>query len=113
MSTAKASEVIVHEPAEAARRLGGISVATLIEILKVRGYEWTELTPGVKPWGKGGRGRKRWGLTDDQIAAVVAGQSRRHARPAPGDAPPPKPKGTIPGWDGKRRLGPRGKPAAS
>lgn len=98
---------VVHTPEEVSRRLGGISVATLISLLKAKGYPWTELKPGGTPWG---RGRQTWGLTDDQIAVVIAGQSRTFAATDAPDSPGTAelPKGdarlTSLGHDGKSRL---------
>lgn len=96
--------ITVHPPDVAARRLGGISTAKLIEILKAGGYSYTSLGTGAAPWG---RGRKCWGLTDDQIAAVAAGQQRTHARPEAAGAPA-RPAVALPGHDGKSRLRKRG-----
>jgi len=103
--------VTVHPPDVAAARLGGISVGTLVALLKARGYAWTELKPGGTPWG---RGRQTWGLTDEQIAAVADGQARRHPRPPPpAGATPPRPAAVaLPGHDGRSRLR-RGKGGAS
>lgn len=96
-------EITVHPPAEAARRLGGISVAQLVAILKARGYEYTELMPESKPWG---RGRQVWGMTDDQIAAVALGQRRRHPAPKDeqGQEKPVSPGLKAMGWDGINRI---------
>ena len=93
----------VHPPSEAAAILGGISVATLIALLKAKGYPYTELKPGATPWGKG---RQTWGLTDDQLATIVAGQARRHPLPtASGDGASTAPRiPGLPGHDGKSRL---------
>jgi hypothetical protein len=107
--------VIVHSPEEAARRLGGIAVPTLIAIIKDGGYSFTNLSPGSKPWG---RGKRRWGLTDSQIDAVIAGQSRQI--PAPTGARRSKATADqaadvlrLHGWDGVDRLAPtRGRKAA-
>lgn len=95
--------VTVHSPEESARRLGGITVAQLIAILKAKGYPYTELSPGSKPWG---RGRQVWGMTDDQIAELVEGQMRSHPRPVDPDAKErPTPSGLAAmGWDGVTRL---------
>lgn len=93
----------VHRPEEAARRLGGMTVANLVALLKARGYAFTELSPGVLPWGKGARGRKHWGLTDDQIAAIIAGQARSMPKQDPADVDPEPTRG-IPGHDGIDRF---------
>jgi len=97
--------VTVHPPDVAAARLGGISVGTLVALLRAGGYPYTMLKPGGAPWG---RGRQTWGLTDDQIAAVADGQARTHARPAdPGagiPAAPARVARALPGHDGRSRL---------
>jgi hypothetical protein len=96
-----ARTIAVHPPDEAAKLLGGISVGTLVALLKAKGYAYTELKPGARPWG---RGRQLWGLTDDQIAAVVAGQARRFASPEAPVARPPAVGLAAHGHDGKSRL---------
>jgi hypothetical protein len=99
------SAPIVHPPEEAARRLGGISASTLVKLLREGGYAFVSLSPGAKPWG---RGRKLWGMTDEQINAVIAGQSRR--LPAPTGAGQGKATADrandlrLLGWDGRDRL---------
>jgi hypothetical protein len=99
-------DITVHPPEEVARRLGGISVTQLVAILKAHGYEYTQLMPGSKPWG---RGRQIWGMTDDQIATLVLGQRRRH--PTPHEAedaltgrPPDSSNLKAMGWDGVDRV---------
>src|SRR5262245_45003665 len=106
--SARSTSLVVHPPDECARRLGGITVARLIALLKSGGYTYTSLAPGSKPWG---RGRQAWGMTDDQIAAVIAGQSKRH--PTPSAVPSvTKPESGLKalGWDGIDRLGLSGPP---
>jgi hypothetical protein len=95
--------VTVYSPEESAKRLGGITVPQLIAILKAKGYQFTELMPGSKPWG---RGRKVWGMTDDQITELVEGQSRVHPRPVSTDEEGHAvPAGlSAMGWDGVTRL---------
>jgi hypothetical protein len=97
---------IVHTPQEAARRLGGISVATLVKLLRDGGYSYVSLSPGARPWG---RGRKCWDMTDEQINALISGQSRR--LPAPSEARQGKAAVDrttdslrLHGWDGVDRL---------
>lgn len=99
--------VVVYSPEEVSKRLGGISVTQIVAILKAHGYDYTQLTPGSKPWG---RGRQVWGMTDDQIAAVVRGQTKRHPPPTeagqggePGGVKP----AAHPPWDRRSRLRPR------
>ena len=97
----------VHAPEECARRLGGISVAALVKLLRAGGYSYTSLQPGARPWG---RGRQCWGMTDDQLAEVVRGQAQRHRGAAEGGrsnaAAPAAVAGlSALGWDGIDRLG--------
>jgi hypothetical protein len=106
MTPAAVLEVLA--PAECARRLG-ITVPTLVALLKAGGYSYTSLRPSSSPWG---RGRQHWGLTPDQLAAIVAGQSRRHPTPAEqgrgATAGAAADALTLRGWDGIDRLrGPR------
>lgn len=88
--------IIVHPPEVAAERLGGISVRTLVKLLREGGYSYTELSPGAKPWG---RGRRTWGLTDRQIETIIVGQARCIPQPEPSVQ-----KSHMPGWNGIRRL---------
>lgn len=99
-------QIAVYPPEEVARRLGGISVALLVSILKAHGYEYTQLTPGAKPWG---RGRQVWGMTDEQIADLIAGQTRQHPKPEnPADRSAARPIASpglrAMGWDGVERA---------
>jgi hypothetical protein len=101
----------VHPPEECARRLGGISVAMLIALLKDGRYGFTMLKAGHKPWG---RGRQFWGMTDEQISTVIRGQERFHAAPTQVAMSPDVPSLVITrprainsrptGSDGKTRL---------
>jgi len=95
---------VVFTPEQAAEQLAGISVSTLIKLITAGGYSYTELSPGAKLWG---RGRKLWGLTDQQIQAIVDGQCRKMQTPATIDPPQDnkrKPGRVVPGHDGKQRL---------
>ena len=95
---------VVHSPEQAAQLLAGISVKTLVGLLRTGGYSYVELSPGAKPWG---RGRRAWGLTDSQIAAIIAGQTRKIQTPEH-EKITPKPRTKTPalfaGHDGKVRL---------
>jgi hypothetical protein len=101
----RTAAITVHPPQEAARRLGGISVSTLVKLLRDGGYSFVSLSPGAKPWG---RGRKLWGMTDEQINALIAGQNRRHPPPSgAGQGKAAKGGDTdlrVYGWDGVDRL---------
>lgn len=52
--------------------------AALIRLIRHHRYAFTELRPGGHP---GDRGHSRWGLTEPQLAAIVAGQARQPAAP--------------------------------
>lgn len=97
---------IVYEPEVAARRLGNISVSLLLAILKAnpQRYKYTSFhtDPDAKPWG---RGRKAWGLSESQLAAIIDGQARTMPEARDKDqAAKPKPCTTLPGHDGRSRL---------
>jgi hypothetical protein len=102
--SAPTKAVEFYTPERAAGHLG-ISVPTLIALLKSGGYSYTELKPDAKPWG---RGRQTWGLTAVQLQAVMDGQARRFAAAdggvGQGKTPPRKAVPTLPGHDGRSRL---------
>lgn len=99
-----------YSPKEAAEYLR-ISVDRLTTLLRVEKLPFTDLSEkgDAVPWQ---RGRKAWGLSGDQLAAIVAARSRRAA-----DADPEKSarelalgqsamlKAMIPGHDGVRLSG--------
>lgn len=68
----------VLEPGAVAARLG-VSVPTLVAILRKHRYKFTELAIGGRP---GDRGRFRWGLTEVQLQAIIRGQERGFVEPA-------------------------------
>lgn len=68
---------LVLAPSAAAARLG-VSVASLVTLVRHYGYAFTELALGGRP---GDRGRGRWGMTAAQIVSVVRGQARAVAKP--------------------------------
>lgn len=79
---------LVYLPGEAAKMLQ-MSRANLLALMRTKGYDFLPLAPGGKP---GDRGR-RWGLTADQVQAIIRAESRR-LPPVVGDdgafdAPPP------------------------
>jgi hypothetical protein len=99
--SATSEECIILTPPQSAAMLG-VSVHILVELLRLGGYPFTDLSPGgkSKPWG---RGRKTWGLTRAQLDAVVAGQARRFPTKA---TAPAVSSGSVlyPGHDGINRL---------
>lgn len=89
----------ILEPGTAAARLG-VSVPTLVAILRKHRYHFTELAIGGKP---GDRGRFRWGLTETQLQTIIRGQERGFVEPKPtaeAAAPPMSPLSP----DGRSRL---------
>ena len=68
----------IYTPGQAAEALS-ISVPALVAILRRYCYPFTELAAGGRP---GDRGRGRWGLSEDQLRAVLEGQARAWAPPA-------------------------------
>jgi hypothetical protein len=89
----------ILEPGVAAARLG-VSVPTLVAILRKHRYHFTELAIGGKP---GDRGRFRWGLTEPQLQTIIRGQERGFVEPKPAveaSAPPMSPASP----DGRSRL---------
>jgi hypothetical protein len=91
----------VMPPAVAAARLG-LPVPGLVTLIKTYRYGFTELSPGGRP---GDRGRNRWGLTEDQLVAIVRGQDRTFARGAEPASGKPADSGPSPASpDGKSRL---------
>jgi hypothetical protein len=63
-------------------------------------YPFTELVAGGKP---GDRGRRRWGLTEAQLSAIVEGQARRFPLVKTEAEPPVRPVRRLPPG-GKSRL---------
>jgi hypothetical protein len=97
MIPADVQHPVVLAPAEAAFRLG-LSVASLVAIIRRHRYRFTELSAGGKP---GDRGRNRWGLTEAQLDAIVRGQERGYVEPVR-TAGPSAPSPMSP--DGRSRL---------
>jgi hypothetical protein len=92
------SKLVVLSPSEAASRMGTNAHGLGVLIRKYR-YEFTEIAPGGKP---GDRGRNRWGVTEAQLATIIAKQAR-------GYQPPDEPKPGAPPFspaspDGVSRL---------
>jgi hypothetical protein len=75
MSDAGGQGPRLHTPAEIAVMLGGISVKTLNDLVRDRGFETTTLGH-APPSRKGGRQRRIWAMTDEQLEALLA--ARRH-----------------------------------
>lgn len=70
-------ELRVLPPDEVAELLG-VTRVKLIRLLKATGGDFTELTPGAEPWG---RGRQDWGMTQAQVKALLTKLARKHADP--------------------------------
>jgi hypothetical protein len=68
----------LHTPEEIAERLGGIAIKTLNELIRKRGLETTTLGY-QEPSRKGGPRRRLWGMTDEQLDALLALRRRRRA----------------------------------
>lgn len=90
---------LVLAPGEAASQLG-ISVPALVALVRRHRYDYTELVHGGRP---GDRGRNRWGLTPDQVRAIVRGQARQLPLP-PRDPPPASPTPSALPCAGPSRL---------
>jgi hypothetical protein len=66
----------VHSPQEIANRVGGISVKTLAELIRHAGLETTTLGY-AEPSRRGGRARRLWGMTDDQLERLLSFREQR------------------------------------
>jgi hypothetical protein len=66
----------IHSPEEIAERLGGISVKSLTELIRNSGLE-TTILGYADPSRKGGPRRRVWGMTDQQLEALLALRRRR------------------------------------
>ncbi len=64
----------------------------LIRLLKATGGAFTELTPGAEPWG---RGRQEWGMTHEQVKALLAKLARKHDDPKAVTTPQPNARTPI------------------
>jgi hypothetical protein len=91
MSEVCGAGVKLHTPEEIAVMLGGISVKTLNDLVRDRGLETT--TVGHAPSSrKGGPRRRIWGMTDAQLASLMAARRRRaRGEPAPNPGVPSPP----------------------
>jgi hypothetical protein len=65
----------LHTPEEIAVLLGGISVKTLNDLIRDRGHETTTLGY-APPSRKGGPRRRIWGMTDEQLEALLAARRK-------------------------------------
>lgn len=107
MSTVEVPRVMT--PREAAE-VSGLPADTLAHLVKTKGHPFTPLRPGGRP-GKRGRGWS-WGLTAEQLAAIVAAAQERF-QPKPDDAAS-TPRAALPRWTppgGKSRLARKRSPA--
>ena len=76
MTEARGQEARLHSPEEIAARLGGIAVKTLSDLIRDRSLETT--TIGYAPASRrGGPRRRLWGMTDDQLDALLAIRRKR------------------------------------
>jgi hypothetical protein len=66
----------LYAPEEIAKRLGGISVKSLSELIRKAGLETTTLGH-TKPSRKGGRRRRLWGMTSAQLETLLEFRRRR------------------------------------
>jgi hypothetical protein len=66
----------IYSPDEISKRLGGISVKSLTELIRNSGLETTTLGYS-EPSRKGGRRRRVWGMTEPQLEALLALRRRR------------------------------------
>ena len=76
MSEAGGQEARLHDPEEIAAMLGGISLKTLNDLIRDRRLETTTLGH-APPSRKGGPPRRIWGMTDEQLEALMAVRRRR------------------------------------
>ena len=77
MSEAERQEAGLHTPEAIATMLGGISVKTLNDLIRDRGLETTTLGYAAASR-KGGPRRRIWGMTDEQLQALMAIRRRRN-----------------------------------
>jgi hypothetical protein len=62
---------ILHTPEEIAARLGGIAIKSLSELIRKEKLETTTLH-FLEPSRRGGRRRRVWGMTEEQLDALLA-----------------------------------------
>ncbi|MGC8643169.1 MAG: hypothetical protein ACP5XB_25190 [Isosphaeraceae bacterium] len=70
-----AGPIKLHSPEEIARRLGGMAVKSLAELIRKTGVETTTIGYEDAPR-KGGKKRRLWGMTDAQLQELL-----KHWRP--------------------------------
>lgn len=99
---------LVLAPSAAAARLG-VSVGSLVALVRHYRYSFTELALGGRP---GDRGRGRWGMTEGQVEAVVRGQARAVAEPASTLGKPPTARSPVTTVTRIRYPKPRSRPPA-
>lgn len=71
MSEAGSREARLYSPEEIAARVGGIAVKTLNDLIRDRNLETTTIGY-APPSRKGGPRRRLWGMTDEQLDALLA-----------------------------------------
>lgn len=97
MSKETVSEIL--SPGEVAKRMG-ITTADLVAMIRRHRYDFTEIKAGGKP---GDRGKRRWGLTESQAAAISRGQRRTPPDPN-AQVDSREPARTTLSPDGKSRI---------
>jgi hypothetical protein len=75
VNQASNGEIKIHTPEEIAERVGRITIKTLNALIRSRGLETTTLGH-APPSRKGGPPRRLWGMTDAQLACLVALRKR-------------------------------------
>jgi hypothetical protein len=103
METEPKPPQLIYRPGEAAAMLG-MTVAALVTLIRRYRYTYREVRPDGRP---GDRGRNRWGLSADDIGAIVRGQARVLPDPAPVPEGPPKASPSSPDGRSRLRRGPR------
>lgn len=102
MSTVEVPRVMT--PKEAAE-VSGLPAETLAHLVKTKGHPFTPLRPGGRPGKRCGKGYG-WGLTAEQLAAIVAAAQERFT-PKPDESGASTPRAAVQRWTppgGKSRL---------
>jgi len=71
-------EARFYSPEEIAERVGGMSVKSLAELIRIAGIETTTLGH-AQPSRKGGPGRRLWGMTETQLERLLEFRQRRRS----------------------------------
>lgn len=76
MTEAGGQPTRLHSPEEIAARVGGIAVKTLNDLIRDRNLETTTIGY-APPSRKGGPRRRIWGMTDEQLDALLAVRQKK------------------------------------